>query len=234
MKEITIGVLGGMGTRSTSPFLELLLDQCQEQYGAKYDTDYPHIIIYSLPTPFYIDRETDEEQLKKAIRNGVEKLQRCGVDVIGIPCNSAHSHFDFITENVKVPVLNIINETVKNIQEGTKVSIFATEMTTKSGLYQEGIRRKNCECIFDENWHSELNHIILRIKTKQNMKTTKVLWQELVSKAEAKEVEQIIVACTDLNVVLDSRENIEYIDSSYSLARSLIKMYLKLVSGSIT
>lgn len=32
-----------MSPRSTSPFLEMVLDQCQIQYNAKYDIDYPNI-----------------------------------------------------------------------------------------------------------------------------------------------------------------------------------------------
>jgi len=43
MTHSSIGILAGMGPRSTAPFLELVLDQCQIQYGAKYDIDYPHI-----------------------------------------------------------------------------------------------------------------------------------------------------------------------------------------------
>lgn len=233
MKRTTIGILAGMGPRSTSPFLELLLDQCQEQYGAKYDIDYPHIIIYSLPTPFYIDRKTDENELKESIKEGIEKLQTYDVDLIGIPCNSAHNHFDFITKNVNVPVLNVINETVKKIEKGSKVSIFATEMTTKSGLYQKGIKSKQCEYIFEDEWQHLINQIILRIKNKEDLETTRVLWNGLVSQATENGVEKIIIACTDLNVVLDSRDNIEFIDSSKVLAHSLVETYLELSSQSV-
>jgi aspartate racemase len=37
MKKGSIGILAGMGPRSTTPFLELVIDQCQIQYGAHYD-----------------------------------------------------------------------------------------------------------------------------------------------------------------------------------------------------
>lgn len=40
----TIGVLAGMGPRSTAPFLNMILDECQKQYGAKYDDEFPPLI----------------------------------------------------------------------------------------------------------------------------------------------------------------------------------------------
>lgn len=113
----TIGILAGMGPRSTSPFLELVLNQCQQQYGARNDIDFPHILIYSLPTPFYIDREIDESALRKSIEEGIKRFESCGVDFIAIPCNSAHKYFDSLVKAVNVPVLNIIEETLKNIKK---------------------------------------------------------------------------------------------------------------------
>jgi len=231
MKRTTIGILAGMGPRSTSPFTELMLDQCQEQYGAKYDIDYPHIMIYSLPTPFYIDKETNEDELRQSIKEGIKRLQNCGVDLIGIPCNSAHNYFEYITENITVPVLNIVNETIKGVESGLKVSVFATEMTMKSNLYQGGIESKNCEYVFKDSWQKNINEIILRIKNNDDLEETIDMWNMLISQVKKAGVEKIIVACTDLNVVIESKSNgIEFIDSAKALASSLIESYL-LIDG---
>lgn len=48
MKKI-IGILGGMGSESTALFYQKIIQQCQKQYGAKLDEDYPEIFIYNLP-----------------------------------------------------------------------------------------------------------------------------------------------------------------------------------------
>jgi len=47
-----IGILAGMGPRSTAPFTDLLITECQRQYGAHYDIDFLPMLIYSLPTPY--------------------------------------------------------------------------------------------------------------------------------------------------------------------------------------
>ncbi|WBV23599.1 MULTISPECIES: hypothetical protein [Pantoea] len=38
---VSIGVLAGMGPRSTAPFIDMLVTDCQVGYGAKYDLDFP-------------------------------------------------------------------------------------------------------------------------------------------------------------------------------------------------
>ena len=62
-----IGILAGMGPRSTAPFVDMLVDECQRQYGARYDIDFPPMLIYALPTPFYVDRPIDHAALEAAI-----------------------------------------------------------------------------------------------------------------------------------------------------------------------
>ncbi len=70
-----IGILAGMGPKSTGPFIDTVVAECQTIYGAKHDMDFPHMMIYSCPTPFYMDRPIDHEAMKKAIIEGAQKLR---------------------------------------------------------------------------------------------------------------------------------------------------------------
>ena len=126
----TIGILAGMGPRSTAPFLSAVLDECEKQYKAKYDDEFPHIMIYSLPTPFYIDKSVDREELKQSVCEGAKRLESTGVDFIVIPCGSVHTFFDEIVASVHIPVLNMIDEVIKQIPKNTSsVAVIATQMT---------------------------------------------------------------------------------------------------------
>lgn len=44
-----IGVLGGMGPGSSANFYYKIIHYCQKKYQAVQDTDFPPLIIYSLP-----------------------------------------------------------------------------------------------------------------------------------------------------------------------------------------
>ncbi|MCI4139739.1 amino-acid racemase, partial [Bacillus vallismortis] len=80
-----IGILAGMGPKSTSPFIDTVIDYCQKLYGASHDIDFPHMMMYSCPTPFYTDRPIDHEEMKRAIIDCAVKLEKTGVDFIALP-----------------------------------------------------------------------------------------------------------------------------------------------------
>lgn len=229
MTKGSIGILAGMGPRSTTPFLELVLDQCQAQYGAKYDIDYPHIIIYSLPTPFYIDRQIDHALMKETIKEGLKKLEASGVSFIAMPCNSAHLYFNELKDSISIPLLNIVDETVSCLLDaGQRITIFATETTVKSGLYQQGILSAGHEFVFSRDWQLKVNNIISSIKLKKDMGLITSLWNELVCEVRDQGVESIILACTDLSVLSNTRESgPDIYDSSEALAKAAVKLYLQ-------
>ncbi len=228
MSEKLIGILAGMGPRSTAPFIDLVMDECQSQYGAKYDEDFPPMMISSLPTPFYIDRPINHEIMKNTIIKGLQKLESTGVSFIAMPCNSAHIYFKELQESIHIPLLNIVTETVKQLPiVSQKVTLFSTSSTFESGIYQKGIIDGGHEFAFKEEWQVKLNNLIQKIKIdKKNIENIDI-WNELIEDVKKEYIESIIIACTDLNVVLEKTHTpINIIDSSKCLAEAVVSKYL--------
>src|SRR5436853_4421194 len=101
MAPQTIGILAGMGPRSTAPFVDMVVTECQKQYGARHVADFPHMLIYSLPAPFYSDRPVDHEVAQVIVREGLQRLQGMGVDFIAMPCNSAHAYYQTLAASAR-------------------------------------------------------------------------------------------------------------------------------------
>ncbi|MFB6429299.1 aspartate/glutamate racemase family protein [Bacillus thuringiensis] len=222
-----IGILAGMGPKSTGPFVDTVVARCQTIYGAKHDMDFPHMMIYSCPTPFYMDRPIDHETMKKAIIEGAQKLESTGVDFIAIPCNTAHLYFEELQRSLSIPILNIVDETLKTIPENTKrVTLLATEATIQAGIYQDGIVKRNIEYIHHEKWQEMINQIITYIKSGES-EEARELWNVLVLQLEG-EVDTAIIACTDLNVVASE----DFVDSAQCLAKAVVRMYVENIRGS--
>jgi aspartate racemase len=57
MAEPTVGILAGMGPRSTASFIDLVVTECQVQYSARDDIDFPKTMC-SQPAPFDGGRPT--------------------------------------------------------------------------------------------------------------------------------------------------------------------------------
>ncbi|MFV5913000.1 aspartate/glutamate racemase family protein [Bacillus cereus] len=216
-----IGILAGMGPKSTGPFIDTVVAECQTIYGAKHDMDFPHMMIYSCPTPFYMDRPIDHEAMKKAIIEGAQKLESTGASFIAMPCNTAHLYFEELQDSLSIPILHIVDETLQAIPETAKrVALLATEATVQADIYQDRIAKRNIEYIHHETWQEMINQIITCIKSGEIEKAHE-LWNALVLQLR-EEVDTAIIACTDLNVV--ASEN--FVDSSQCLAKAVVRMYL--------
>ncbi|GAB1529021.1 MULTISPECIES: aspartate/glutamate racemase family protein [Brevibacillus] len=224
-----IGILAGMGPKSTGPFVDKVVDQCQKIYGAINDIDFPHMMIYSCPTPFYIDKPLNHTDMEMAIINGARRLEKTDVDFIAIPCNTAHIYFNQINNSVSVPILNMIDETIREIPKNSKkVALLATNPTVQSGIFQDALVREGYDFLHQDRWQTCVNQIIAKIKQSQ-IDESLLLWDEFYSEL-AETIDTAIIACTDLNVVTDKKSNdISFIDSSTCLAQAVVHKYLSLM-----
>lgn len=250
---IKIGVLAGMGPRSTSPFLESVLDACQQQYGAVYDIDFPHMHIYALPTPFYPKRAIDGAAMREALTVGIQGLCLAKVDFIVVPCNSAHPYFDTMQAASNVPVLNMIDLTlsalssksteINSAADGSKnsskkpseqvakmgsVAVVATRQTMISGLYTQPLADAGIAYEANDLCQTMIDDLLV-LRKKEGL-TDAVLgkWRELLGVYLKAGVTQILVACTDLGFIAEHAAGLTVVDSSQVLAQETIKYYLTL------
>src|SRR3989338_6727859 len=94
-----VGIIGGLGPETTSEFYLDLVFSCQK----KDRTHRPSIIIASVPLPYKIEE--------------AKRLEKSGADFIVMPCNSLHIFIKEIRNAVKIPVLSIVEETVKFLKK---------------------------------------------------------------------------------------------------------------------
>lgn len=139
MKEINeklLGVIGGMGPLASQLFYRMVI----EKNDAHCDQEHLNMIIFnhaSMPdrTKAIVNNQTAE--LYSKLLADAKLLEELGADFIAIPCNTSHYFIDSLQGNIGIPIINMINETVKKIDSKvSKVGILATDGTIKTGLYQ--------------------------------------------------------------------------------------------------
>lgn len=231
MSEFTIGILGGMGPRSTAPFLEEVLNQCQVQYKAEEDMDYPHMMIYSLPTPFYTGQPVNHEDMEKSLVEGIKKLEASGVDLIAIPCNTAHRYYKAMEQAVEVPIINMIEATIHRVPKGVKVAIFGTDVTMESGLYQRQLEEKGQPIVHDAKWQEGINAVLSLMKKTGLSYEVRQIIDDLIKDVKEAGADCILLACTDLGMMAEGHEDMRFIDTSKVLAEELVARYLKETRG---
>ena len=225
-----IGILAGMGPKSTGPFVDQLVSTFQRLTGAKNDIDFPPMMIYSLPTPFYVDRPIDHSLIEKTICAGLQKLEDCGASFIAMPCNTAHLYFSQLQQCIGIPLLNIVTATLDRMPESIgKITILGTRPTIESGIYQKWLEHAHLKLVLESSWQKKIDDLILSIKSAASFKKSAQLWEELAKDLQKAGVDTVVLACTDLNVVLQSTSPpLKIVDSSLCLAEEIVKKWEEL------
>ena len=140
-----LGVLGGMGPLATQLFYKMII----EKTDAKCDQEHLNMIILSHATMPDRTKEILEgrtEELLTLLAKDARMLEANGAEVIAIPCNTSHVILPRLQETVRIPILNMVEETVSHIAEtkhepDLRIAVLATDGTIKMGLYQKALER---------------------------------------------------------------------------------------------
>jgi aspartate racemase len=226
MKEL-IGILAGMGPRSTAPFVDLVIDECQRQYGARNDDEFPPMMIYALPAPFYLDRPLDHDALRAAIQAGLRKLASTGVAFVAMPCNTAHIHYDALAAAIDVPLLNIVDEALGAMPaSAARVALLATRPTVAAGIYQAAAARMGLELVALDRWQAQVDRVLGAIKSSTDRRDAQAIWRDLLDDLAAEEVDTALLACTDLNAVSTAHAGLAMLDATQCLAAATVREWL--------
>ena len=229
----SIGVLAGMGPRSTAPFIDMLVDECQKQYGAKFDIDYPKMHIISLPTPFFPDRAVEDAAMSAALRDGISDLVKAGVNLIAVPCNLAHCYFaEMLEASADIPVLHIADCALEHLpDEAENIAVIATEATLDADFYQQRLHIAGKRCVSSDSLRVITTRLIALIK-QNGFADPEVItqWGTLISLAQKAGAQALLIACTDISPLLKShpQQLLPMVDTATSLAEAVIRDFAKM------
>lgn len=113
MAEKIIGILGGMGPAATIDLFTKIVK------GTKVKKDQDHLRIMIDNNPKIPDRTLAIQRkgptpLTQLVRSA-KILENAGADFIVIPCVTAHYYYDSLQKRIKIPILHVVDETVKSI-----------------------------------------------------------------------------------------------------------------------
>jgi len=225
-----IGILGGMGPDATADLYMKIIKFCQKKYGAKYDSDYPQIIINSIPAPQMIDglKKGKKEELLNVLIEGVKKLEFSGVDFIVTACNTVCYFLPELRKAVKIPILSIVEETVKRGKEKEikKVGLLATTTTVKEKLYERKLTKFRIKTILpNKKSQDKINEIIRKVIAGKKSITDRNILKNIIRDLKSKGAEGVILGCTDLPLIIRKNNfDIEIFDSTGILAESVVEM----------
>jgi len=220
-----IGILAGMGPKSTAPFLDQVVAHCQLQYGARNDLDFPPMMVLSWPTPFFADRPVDHEALRDSITRGLKKLESTGVAFIAMPCNTAHIYYDTLQRQVTVPLLNMVSLAVGALPASARnVALLATRATSAAGVYQNTLSRAGFEVLHDEMLQTKVDALISAVKSTTTSDVAQSMVSNVITEVQQRGAEAVLAACTDLAPILVANNPaLQIVDAGACLAQAVVR-----------
>ena len=197
-----LGILGGLGPMSTVYFCELL----NLHTAAACDADHIDMLISSRATTpdrtAYIIDKSAPDPLPVMLEEA-HRLERAGVDLIVVPCNTAHYFYDGLAEGCNTPILNIIDETTAHLCGiGTRTfGLLATEGTIRSGAYERFCAPRNLTCITPTEKEQKIITSIIFDAIKQNKPVDMAAFEGVVNSLRARGCEKIVLGCTELSLL---------------------------------
>jgi aspartate racemase len=221
----TIGIIGGMGPLAAARLFQRIV------VLTKATSDNEHI-------PMIIDNNTCiPDRTKHILYNGenpleemvksASRLELMGVDAIIIACNTAHYHYDDIVRSVKIPVINMIEETAKYIQKNFSdakcAGLLATEGTCKSGIYGRVFEKFGLGLVTPEpEEQKHITDLIYDVKS-YGEDVNPENAAKVVAALEKRGAQVIILGCTELPIVFSKFDICNrYVDALDVLAMSAI------------
>lgn len=221
----TLGVIGGLGPMATAFFMQMVI----EMTDAATDQEHIEMLIYNCPSipdrTGYIVGESNENPEKPMADIG-KKLAANGAEVIAIPCITAHYFYKGLSGKIPVPIINLIEETVKYLEEQkiSVVGLMATDGTVKSGLFQKALQARGFKVVLPtEDAQKDVMHLIYK-----NVKAAKPVemnrFEHVSAELRGNGSQVILLGCTELSTIRrDKQIGSGYLDAMQVLAKCAVE-----------
>lgn len=198
-----LGVIGGMGPEATSFYYARLIERTE----ASSDQEHIDTIILShatMPDRTQAILTGHKEPFLKAITKDARDLERLGVSNIAIPCNTSHYFLDEIQAATKVPVINMIEDSIRYVMESypdaKRIGIMGTDGTIQAGTYHRECEKKGLTAVspgieYQKDMMSLIYDDIKSGRTGDPDKFTRA-YKNLMDQG----CDAVILACTEISV----------------------------------
>lgn len=153
--------------------------------------------------------------------------------MLAIPCNTAHYFYDRLNQTIPVPILNMVEETVRTAkQRCDKVGILATSGTIETRTYQRQCEAQGLACEVPCPADQQKIMDIIYKDIKQGKPADMQAFCEVSDHLRSAGCGRIILGCTELSLIKrDEHLDSFYIDSMEVLAKHAILAFGKTPIG---
>lgn len=204
-----LGIIGGMGPMAT----KVLYERITERTEAACDQEHIDMIILShasMPDRTEAIRSGDTDRIKALLAADAQFLEKSGASAIAIPCNTSHYFLEELQEYVKIPIINMVHETVKYVMlhkpEAKRIGILATDGTVFAGLYKKECEALGLECFTPAPKYQSLVMSIIYEQIKKGLDGSAEDFAAIDAHLKENGCQAAVLACTELSCFSENHE----------------------------
>lgn len=222
-----VGILGGMGPAATADFYSKLI----ELTPAAVDQDHLRVVMWADPTvpsrqEALLANGTDPTPW---LMTGVDQLERCGAEIVVVPCNTVHGYLPPVMEQRNFEFISIIDTTIESIPSidtREPIGLLATDGALASDIYQSALRTAGYEVALPSREEQrELMQLVYDVKAGVTSDLLRQGLNSITRSLKNQGATFAIAGCTELSTLLEkqrSTNGLQIIDPATELARETI------------
>lgn len=221
-KYKTIGVIC-IGPEATTNLYMRIIKLFQKKFHSVYDNEFPEFITRGIPLPDVVHHGLDDSEIEEMMVKAVKQLKQAGADFVVIPCNTVHKYVSSVSKKDKIPILSIIDETIRIIKrkKAKKVLVLGTINTLNSNIYSDPLKKEGIKAMKPS---AEYQKIVDKVITDGFMgKKTKKDHMKLVKVIDhyKDKVDGVLLGCTELPLLISQKDvDIDVFDTLEILAHA--------------
>jgi aspartate racemase len=201
MDDRVIGILGGMGPEATLDFYRHIINLTP----ANVDQEHIRVLIFSNPK--IPDRTMaiagDGESPLPSLIESAQLLEKGGAGIIAMPCNTAHHYLPEIRRKLRIPIIDMIEETCKKLAEdlpgAMTAGLLAATGTVKSGVYSRALATMRIRLLLpNEADQDEIQSAIAQVKAGTHNRFTQETFQAAGTRLMKAGAKAVILGCTEI------------------------------------
>jgi aspartate racemase len=203
-----------------------IIEYSQKKYAAAANSEYPELLIYSLPIPDFISDTTQVPVAENMLQDAVHSLEKAGCTHLCIASNTVHILLERLAQKTTLPFISIITAVAKRCTHlgFRKVGLLGTPTLLKSGLYADALAAVNIELLYPNQEQLQLIETVIRsVLAGESLEGIAGEYQNTISALLAKGCDSVILGCTELPLALasDSILRSKIVDSDEILAQAI-------------
>lgn len=203
MKQ-AVGVIGGVGPMATVYYMQRVIEMTK----AGCDQEHINMLVFNdcdIPDRTAFITEKSPDNPLPVMVEDAKRLEAAGCEFVVIPCNTAHYFYDELEQAVEIPVVNIVEETIRyakaRVQDLSCVGIMATTGTIVTGTYQKYAERAELSFAVPDEDEQDLLMQIIYDGVKAGKPVPRADFDRVANHLRAKGAQCLILGCTELSVL---------------------------------